>query len=48
MQVYCFPKGETEKEKLIKFMLYITNAKLRVSKDTAVCALHQLSGYLKI
>ena len=39
--VYRFPKDETEKEKWIKA---IANANLRVSKDTAVCALHWPSG----
>ena len=35
--VYCFPKDEAEKKKWIKA---VPNANLRVSKDTAVCALH--------
>ena len=35
--MYCFPKDEVEKRKWIKA---VPNANLRVSKDTAVCALH--------
>ena len=37
ISVHCFPKDEVEKEEWIKA---VPNANLRVSKDTAVCALH--------